>query len=163
MCQHLVDPAAKGRWLVWPAISTCCWCCTDSFGCGVLRPDWVAAVNGTYEGRAPLKTPWRGFSAADKWSAVGGQQNYYWQDGSGASPAPLMLQQGTDDYQWFDPSTFRPGPQADALFAVPKCALGGGAGEGRGGWMGVVVRRGAPWWWVGRRLSGAVISLHPRT
>ena len=38
MCQHLVDPASKGRWLIWPQISQCCFCCTLDFGCGDARP-----------------------------------------------------------------------------------------------------------------------------
>ena len=43
MCQHLNPGKGAGRYLVWPAISSCCFCCTDDFGCGVLEVRPAAA------------------------------------------------------------------------------------------------------------------------
>ena len=94
MCQHLNPGPGAGRYLVWPAISTCCFCCTNDFGCGVLQPTWVANSNGTYQGRAAWKTPFTSYAAVDKWEVTGLQTNYYWQQAD-AKASPLGLQQGT--------------------------------------------------------------------
>ena len=70
-CRAVVDPATAGRWLYYPVISFCCFCCTSASGCGVVKPDWVVAVNGTYLGRAAYKSPYQTVPAVDSWKAQG--------------------------------------------------------------------------------------------
>lgn len=130
-CVHLNPTGDANRYLVFPALGSCCLCGSDANGFGVLRPDWVAQVNGTYDGAAQLTTPT--FSGlADGWHAVGLQSNYYYQVPAGSvhAGAPLGIVQGTDDYMWFDPASFTPGPQADALFAKPAACNGAAQCQG---------------------------------
>lgn len=121
-CTHLNVPGY--RYLIWPHVGSgeCCMCCTDSFGCGVTKPNWVQLVNGTYIGKATFDTPSYA-GQADSWEATGLQTNYYYQTdtawGQTGVPAPVALVQGSDDYQFFEPSTFSVGPQPSGLFDLP--------------------------------------------
>ena len=83
LCQHLVDPVSAARWLVYPAISACCWCCSTASGCGAERPDWIVQVNGSYLGRAPYTSPYRTFPSVDSWLAQGNQVRVVPQAGEG--------------------------------------------------------------------------------
>lgn len=78
----------------------------------------MVADNATYVGQQPVTTPnFKG--SADVWQADGLQPNFYYQTITG-NPAPVELAQVPNDYQYFDPTTFKPGPQSDALFEVPS-------------------------------------------
>ena len=46
-CEHLV--VKSKRYLVWPDLLKCCFCCDDSHGCGIMKPDW-AITNSKYLG-----------------------------------------------------------------------------------------------------------------
>ena len=113
-CQHL--NVAGYRYLVFPEIEECCMCCTDAFGCGVTNNSWV--LNGAYKGRTTIDTV-NYHGQADYWEIIGLQTNYYYQ--TTTSPAGLVaLIQGTDDYQWFDPTTMIIGAQDPSLFTLPS-------------------------------------------
>jgi hypothetical protein len=104
------------RYLVFPDINECCMCCTDAFGCGVTNNSWV--LNGVYEGRTSIKTV--NFNGeVDFWKIIGLQTNYYYQT-TDITPGLVALQQGADDYQWFDPTTMQIGAQDPALFTLPS-------------------------------------------
>jgi hypothetical protein len=44
------------KWLIWPALQTCCKCCSYANGCGPLLPAWVGNSSGIvrYEGLVPV-------------------------------------------------------------------------------------------------------------
>jgi hypothetical protein len=114
-CSHLVRDGV--RYLVWPTLSKCCGCCTAAQGCGVVRPTWMRDSNGTWQGTAPFKSSlWSG--SADSWEITGAQPNYWFTISGG--DVPVGFAQVPDDYQYFQPSTWAPGPQDDALFALPS-------------------------------------------
>ena len=39
---------AEKRYLYFPNLSSCCYCCNSTAGCGVLEPNWAA--DATYVG-----------------------------------------------------------------------------------------------------------------
>ena len=55
------------RWLVFPAKSSCCFCCDASHGCGILRPDWLNGAE--YLGQEKLID-----TLYNKWSKPGTHQ-----------------------------------------------------------------------------------------
>ena len=44
----------------------------------------------------------------------------YWRQTTDAVAAPVVMQQGTGDYQYYAPETFKVGPIDDAVFALPS-------------------------------------------
>jgi hypothetical protein len=42
-CRHVVVDSR--RYLVFPELNDCCFCCDSGHGCGVLRPDWLDAAD----------------------------------------------------------------------------------------------------------------------
>lgn len=134
------------RYLAWPALGDCCSCCTDAQGCGIVKPNWISADNGTYVGQKKVNTQYySGF--VDEWLAFGvqvrrraravglppvpappplparrSQPNYYWAvPGTGAAVALLQV---PNDYQYFDPATYSTAPIAPSVFTLPspKCS-----------------------------------------
>lgn len=50
-CAHVV--MNNRRYLVYPMLEDCCFCCDAEHGCGVLKPDWLK--NATFINRIPMK------------------------------------------------------------------------------------------------------------
>ncbi len=116
-CTQLVNNGI--RYLIFPALSppSCCKCCTDAQGCGIVSPDWMVQSNGTYLGQSPLTTPvWSG--VADAWNVEGLQPNVWAQD---LTARPVQLAMVPDDYFFYDPTTYsKNSPQPADLFTVPS-------------------------------------------
>lgn len=113
-CTHLV--VGGERYLVFPALTYCCKCCTDAQGCGVVTPTWMVDSNGTFAGSPVVKTP-NYAGTTNEFSIQGLQTNLYYETTVGA---PVELAQLDDDWQYFDPTTFSVGPQPDSAFAIPS-------------------------------------------
>lgn len=113
-CTHLV--VGGERYLVWPSLSYCCKCCDDAQGCGVVTPTWMVDSGGAYVGSPNISTP-NYDGATDEFSIQGLQQNLYYATPGGA---PVQLAQLSDDWQYFDPTTYVVGPQPDDAFEVPS-------------------------------------------
>ena len=117
-CTHLV--VSGQRYLIWPELKSCCLCCKASAGCGILRPDWIGAANGSYIGQQSISTPtFNGL--VDVWSAPGLQNNYWYQT---LEAEPVALVQVPNDYMYYDSRTYVVGPQPDAVFVVPSYCSG---------------------------------------
>jgi subtilisin family serine protease len=104
------------RYLIWPARSHCCVCCTDADGCGAETPGWLD--NATYVGPDTFSGV-----ATDKFEIQGYKPNYWWQRVSDG--APVALQQADphkagQDLDAFDQSTLSLDPVDAAVFQVPQ-------------------------------------------
>ena len=69
-CSHYVS--GGDRYLYYPVLDECCYCCSSEHGCGILRPDWMN--NGTFLGQVDHL----GISSY-KWDKQGLQHNYYFE------------------------------------------------------------------------------------
>ena len=69
-CSHYVTGGV--RYLAWPALGDCCSCCTDAQGCGIVKPNWISADNGTYVGQKKVDTQYYS-DVVDEWLAFGVQ------------------------------------------------------------------------------------------
>ena len=45
---YIMSFIAEKRYLYFPNLSSCCYCCNSTAGCGVLEPNWAA--DATYVG-----------------------------------------------------------------------------------------------------------------
>eukprot|EP01138_Halocafeteria_seosinensis_P002897 gb/GECG01002959.1/.p1 GENE.gb/GECG01002959.1/~~gb/GECG01002959.1/.p1 ORF type:complete len:224 (+),score=15.34 gb/GECG01002959.1/:1-672(+) len=109
-CTHLVVDGV--RYLNFPQENYCCKCCTDKGGCGVLKPNWIEASNGTYQGRSYVDG-----HEVDGWKIKGLQDNYWYQTTSNG--APVQLVQEPDATRDFDVSSYSVGSLPDHIFDVP--------------------------------------------
>ena len=93
-CAHIVT---KGnRFLYYPELNQCCYCCNTNNGCGVLFPGWFS--NATY-----VETEIHNGKPAYKWLKTGGAKNYIYET---AETEPLdrvtiSIYQETDDFMDF--------------------------------------------------------------
>jgi hypothetical protein len=68
-CSHLIT--GGNRYLIFPDLGTCCFCCNAEHGCGILDPHWLD--DAEYQGLVPVAG-----TEAYKWSKKGLQPNYYY-------------------------------------------------------------------------------------
>ena len=98
-CSHIVVDG--DRYMYYPELDECCYCCSAEHGCGLLRTDWLSGA--TFEG----EVEYQGYMAY-KWDKPGLQSNIYIET---AEENPLdrkmldMDQQPNDD-QLFYPNTW---------------------------------------------------------
>ncbi|OMJ67562.1 hypothetical protein SteCoe_35241 [Stentor coeruleus] len=69
-CTHFV--VGGNRYLYYPDLNQCCYCCNSTMGCGVLLPNWMQ--NATY-----INTEVHEGILTYKWEKTGGQQNYLYE------------------------------------------------------------------------------------
>lgn len=58
------------RYLHFPNLGQCCYCCDSANGCGILKPDWAA--DAEYLGNVVDETG----RTVEKWDKKGVQSNY---------------------------------------------------------------------------------------
>ena len=90
-CSHIVVDGK--RYMYYPDKNECCYCCDESHGCGLVKPDWLSGA--TFEGQ----TTYNGQSAY-KWDQKGLQDNFYYETISDNPLDRIMLdlnQQPNDD------------------------------------------------------------------
>ena len=95
-CTQLVRNGT--RFLVYPKLRTCCACCTDAQGCGIVKPTWLAGA--TYLGT--VLSP-KGVNLT-KWNKKGLQSNIYYERTSDRRMEALL--QEPDDFQYFDTASY---------------------------------------------------------
>ena len=69
-CDQIV--VGGNRYLYYPVLQQCCYCCNSTAGCGVLTPSWLQ--DAKY-----IDTEVHNGILSYKWSKQGGQQNYIWE------------------------------------------------------------------------------------
>ena len=112
-CTHLINNGI--RYMVYPQLQICCNCCSDSDGCGIIKPTWLNGAQ--YLGQYLYGTP-----AVESylWNQMGNSNNFYWET---VDPVPLnrvMLQLnngGPDDEFIFPDGRFTDFPTN--IFNVP--------------------------------------------
>ncbi|CAE7488218.1 unnamed protein product, partial [Symbiodinium sp. KB8] len=92
---HIVTGGKRYLW--YPQLQHCCFCCDDAAGCGTLVPDWIGNSDGSYQGQ--VRTPTG--VLADKWLVKGLQSNYWYQ--TPVTGAAVGLDQQPNDVQWWNP------------------------------------------------------------
>ena len=103
------------RYLIWPARSHCCVCCTDADGCGAEAPGWLDAA--AYVGPDTFNG-----IATDKFVIQGYKPNYWWQRASDGTPVALQQadpRKAGQDIDAFDPNSLSLDRVAAAVFTVP--------------------------------------------
>ena len=103
-CTHIV--VNGNRYLYFPELNECCYCCNSTMGCGVLFPGWMQ--DSTY-----IDTEIHNGVQTYKWSREGLQENYIWET-PGPIPANRVtvgIYQVDDDDMNFDQrsNTYPPG------------------------------------------------------
>ena len=89
------------RYIHYPKLNECCYCCSAEHGCGILRRDWLSGAKFLGE------VEYKGYSAY-KWDKAGLQSNYYFET-VGENPEDrimLDMDQTPNDDQSFDPLTW---------------------------------------------------------
>ena len=99
-CDQYVDEKGD-RYLHYPDLNECCYCCSAEHGCGILRQDWVSGA--TYVGEIEYNN-----LLAYKWDKKGLQSNFYIETASEDPLNRVMLNmdQQPNDIQVFDPETW---------------------------------------------------------
>ena len=99
-CDQYVDEHGD-RYLHYPDLNECCYCCSAEHGCGILRQDWMA--DATYQG----EIEYNGYTAY-KWDKKGLQSNLYIETASADPSDRVMLDmdQQPNDNQIFDAKTW---------------------------------------------------------
>ena len=121
-CSHIV--ANQTRYLAFPELKECCYCCDSTHGCGPLTVDWTS--NASYVGPDTVDG-----TDAEKWSVHGLQDNFYWvAETSPRVPDPLplrILQQPDDDMVFKGGVVGKPSPEEFVLPPQLDCtkACGG--------------------------------------
>lgn len=84
------------RYLYYPDLKECCYCCSSEHGCGILRPDWMNG--GTF-----IDTVSHIGVQSYQWDKKGLQHNYYFETVADVSLDRVMLgiYQEPNDYQDF--------------------------------------------------------------
>jgi len=108
-CTHLITDG--NRYLIFPDLGSCCFCCNAEHGCGILDPHWLD--DAEYQGLVPVAG-----TEAYKWSKKGLQPNYYYTTPD-VVQAPVELDQIPIDFQTFHVDTFNPSPPDPAVFTLP--------------------------------------------
>ena len=98
-CDHIV--VGGNRYLYYPALTQCCYCCNSTSGCGALNPGWMQ--DAQY-----VDTEVHNGVLTYKWFKQGGQKNFLWET---VAKEPLdrvtlaIDQRGdSDDYMAFSQS-----------------------------------------------------------
>lgn len=93
-CSHYV--ANGDRYLFYPELNECCYCCSAEHGCGILKPDWMSGA--TFYGEE-FHTGVKSY----KWDQKGLQHNYYFETIATKNTDRVMLgiYQEPNDYQDF--------------------------------------------------------------
>jgi len=109
-CSHYVSNG--DRYLYYPDLDECCYCCSSQHGCGILKPDWMNG--GTF-----LDTEDHYGVSSYKWDKKGLQHNYYFETVAENSLERVMLgiYQEPNDYQDFHLPRSVPD---DSVFELPK-------------------------------------------
>ena len=99
-CNQFVDELGD-RYLHYPELDECCYCCSAEHGCGILRQDWLSGAE--FQGEVDYK----GYTAY-KWDKAGLQSNFYYETIAESPQNRIMLDmdQTPNDDQSFDPSTW---------------------------------------------------------
>jgi hypothetical protein len=84
------------RFIHYPALNECCYCCSAEHGCGILKPDWMSGAQffGIEDHIG---------NQAYKWDQKGLQHNYYYETVAEKNTERVMLgiYQEPNDYQDF--------------------------------------------------------------
>jgi hypothetical protein len=88
--------AGGDRFLFYPKLNECCYCCSAEHGCGILKPDWMT-------GASFIGIEDHNGVNSYKWDQKGLQHNYYFETVSEKSTDRVMLgiYQEPNDYQDF--------------------------------------------------------------
>ena len=113
-CTHLV--VNGNRYLYYPELNQCCYCCNSTSGCGVLFPGWMQ--DSTY-----IDTEIHNGVLTYKWFKQGNEENFFWETTGGVptNRVTIAINQVTEDDMDFGPrsSTF----PADAFNLPGICTL----------------------------------------
>lgn len=89
------------RYIYYPELKECCYCCSSEHGCGILHPQWHKGAEFlgvvSYQGRE-----------AFKWDKPGLQSNFYYETLHDEPQNRIMLgiDQKPNDHQIFDPAAW---------------------------------------------------------
>lgn len=81
-CSHYVSNG--DRYLYYPKLKECCYCCSNIHGCGILRPDWM-------NGGEFINTTEQQGQQSYLWDKKGLQHNYYFETISEKSLDRVLL------------------------------------------------------------------------
>ena len=114
-CTHYVQSNGN-RWLNFPKLNSCCLCCTEAKGCGIVKPSWLS--NATYIGQTTYNN-----IKVNEYDAKGLQDNYYYQTISSSPsshPIPVRLFQSPNDDTIYDTTSFSTQPISSSIFTLPN-------------------------------------------
>ena len=117
-CDHIV--VGGNRYLYYPAINQCYFCCNSTSGCGALQPGWMQ--DAQY-----IDTEVHNGVLAYKWLRQGNQKNYIWET---VAKAPLdrvtvaIYQEGGGDDDYMDFGGRRDNTFPASVLSLPSvCSL----------------------------------------
>ena len=108
-CTHLV--LNSNRWIIFPVIKQCCFCCNATNGCGILRRDWL--MGSKFAGKEDLSG-----QTFDKFVDAEAQIDYWATTDSLQIPRKLIM--GKAITKDFIMNTFSTEYIADSVFAAPS-------------------------------------------
>ncbi len=112
-CTQLVRE--NKRYLIFPLLRQCCFCCDSAHGCGILRRDWLR--NAKFSGKDELSGQiFNRFidsdSKTDYWATTDSRQ------------VPRKLAEGGEIFKDFILNTYSEDYIADSIFALPSYCSG---------------------------------------
>lgn len=112
-CHHLVRD--NKRYLVFPLLRVCCFCCDSAHGCGILKRDWLSGAK--YVGKEDLSG-----QTFDRWTDTADETDYW--ATTDAKQVPRKLVEGNQIFKDFIMNTFSEEYIPDATFALPSYCSG---------------------------------------
>ncbi|XP_063717745.1 uncharacterized protein LOC134844859 [Symsagittifera roscoffensis] len=74
-CSHII--VGGNRFLSYPDMNDCCYCCDSSEGCGLLKPDWLS--DATFQGTFFVHLNNGSYANTYKWKKDGNEANFYYE------------------------------------------------------------------------------------
>jgi hypothetical protein len=115
-CSHIVVNGS--RYLFYPKLDSCCYCCNETNGCGALEPDWFSRAKFTFE------EVHDGLSAY-RWDLNGDQQSLVYETVGDVAVNRVTVAVDQQEYSYrinFGP---RNSTVPQGVFELPtQCALG---------------------------------------
>lgn len=102
------------RYIYYPQLNECCYCCSAEHGCGILKTDWLS-------GASFLGVVQYNGQSAYKWDKAGLQSNFYYETMKADPLERVMLgmDQQPNDEQQFNPATWSKSFD-DSYLALPS-------------------------------------------
>jgi hypothetical protein len=114
-CTQLVRDGK--RYIIFPLVRLCCFCCDSAHGCGIMRRDWLSVAGAKYVGKEELSG-----QIFDKWTETDSTTDYW--ATTDAKQVPRKHAEDNAFFKDFIMNTYSEEYIAESVFALPGYCTG---------------------------------------